>query len=112
MKLHPPFLTSAFVLMILALAVVAGCQNQGDAPSQDTSSAATQQVTVEVEGMSCAQGCAPIVRKTLAALPGVTNVKVDFEKKQATFSADPKLFDAKAVPKALEEAGYEGKIKS
>lgn len=44
----------------------------------------------QIEGMTCAIGCAKTIEKKLAETPGVQKAKVDFEKKQATvhFDAD------------------------
>lgn len=40
-------------------------------------------VSLSVEGMSCASGCAPEVTKTLESLPTVSACQVDFETKLA-----------------------------
>jgi len=47
------------------------------------------------------------VRDALAALPGVTNVDVDFAAKTATVHTNSAPFDAKAAVEALAEAGFE-----
>ena len=70
---------------------------------------AAQQVVMKIEGMTCAM-CALAVKKSLAKVPGVSEVNVSFEKKKARLTVD----DAMTNP-ALEEAvkkagGYTGKV--
>jgi copper chaperone CopZ len=50
------------------------------------------------------------VRKALAALPWVRQVRVDFDKQLAVVTADARRYDEKALIKALEKAGYGGKV--
>ncbi len=44
------------------------------------------------------------------SLPWVREVKVNFEKKQATVTADAAQYDEKAMLKALKDEGYSGKV--
>jgi copper chaperone CopZ len=50
------------------------------------------------------------VRKALTSLPWVRQVQVNFDKKQAIVSADAARYDEKAMLKALEDAGYGGRV--
>jgi len=72
--------------------------------------AAVRTVTLSVPGMYCAM-CPITVKKALQKVPGVSKVKVSFEKKEAVVTFD----DAKTTVRALEdatfEAGYESKLK-
>jgi copper chaperone CopZ len=43
-------------------------------------------------------------------LPWAKNVKVDFESKQATLSAESARYDERAMLKVLEDEGFEGKV--
>lgn len=43
-----------------------------------------EKASFEIEGMTCALGCAKLIEGKLAGLPGVKNVEVDFETKKAT----------------------------
>lgn len=52
----------------------------------------------EIEGMSCAMGCAATIEKKLAALDGVKEAKVDFETKKAEVIYD----DAKQNEETLQ----------
>jgi copper chaperone CopZ len=50
------------------------------------------------------------VRKALEALPWVRKVEVNFDKKQALVTADTKKYDEADLLKALEKAGFGGKV--
>ncbi len=50
------------------------------------------------------------VRQALGSLPWVRQVQVNFQKKQAAVTAEADKYDEKALLKALEKAGYGGKI--
>lgn len=67
------------------------------------------QLKVYVDGMSCPTGCAPKVAKSLAAVQGATNVKMeDFDKGLFTLSLDGK---AKLEPKDFQKSLGEYKVK-
>jgi copper ion binding protein len=61
--------------------------------------------TIKVNGMTC-QHCVAAVTKALAAIDGVTNVVVDLDAGTATYD-ETDAVDAKAIRRALEDAGYE-----
>lgn len=50
--------------------------------------AVPKEVTLHVDGMSCAENCAPRVKLLLEAVPGVAAVDVDFEAKTAVCTLD------------------------
>lgn len=52
------------------------------------------------------------MREALASLPWVKNVQVNFDKKQATFTADMEQFDLGAIHRVLEAEGFEGKLQN
>jgi len=62
-------------------------------------------VTFKVIGIDCAS-CAPPVKKALASVSGVTNVKVDTEAKTATVDV-PSGFDKAKLREALSNAGFD-----
>ena len=67
----------------IALAVLAGaCSN---APSATEAAEAPDGTTymLSVEGMTCAENCAPSVKKSLESIEGVKHVDVSFEEKRA-----------------------------
>lgn len=71
--------------------------------------AGEQTVTLAVENMTCAS-CPYIVKQSLAAVPGVTNVAVSFEKKSATVTFDDAKTTADALIGATTTAGYPAKL--
>ena len=72
------------------------------APSTDAPEGA---VVFSVPDMHCEFACAPKVRETLAAVPGVEKVETDVEKQTATIVTG-NGFDAGKALAALDEAGY------
>ena len=64
-----------------------------------------QTVVLDVENMTCAV-CPITVRKALEKVPGVTDAKVDFDKKTATVHFDPDRVNTPALVKATTDAGY------
>lgn len=70
---------------------------------------ALQTVTLDVQNMTCAV-CPITVKKALERLSGVTEVKVDFDKKTATLSFDPDKASLAALTKATADAGYPSSV--
>lgn len=68
-----------------------------------------KQVTLSVDGMTCAS-CVATVQKALSAVPGVSHVQVDLKTKQAAVLVELNRFDQKALLTAVEKAGYPGKM--
>jgi copper chaperone CopZ len=64
-------------------------------------------VELSVPGMMCEESCVPKVRETLAAQPGVKDVKVDFATKTATVAVDKAKFDGEAAVATLLDFGFE-----
>jgi periplasmic mercuric ion binding protein len=67
--------------------------------------AAERIVTFAVDNMTCAS-CPYIVKTTMAAVPGVTNVTVSFETKTATVTFDDAKTNTDAIAAASMNAGY------
>lgn len=67
--------------------------------------AAEQTVTLAVEKMTCAS-CPYIVRQALTRVPGVSNVEVSFEQRQAVVTFDDAKTDVAALTKATAAAGF------
>lgn len=98
-------------LLVLALSgfMSVSCKNEtkpteGEPAETSTDTTATkvtaenlQTASFNIEGMSCAVGCAKTIEKKLAGLEGVQDAKVDFDKKTATVSYDT----AKQTPETL-----------
>ncbi len=66
---------------------------------------------LEVQGMTC-EACAVHVQKGLSKVPGVGEVKVDFEKGEAFVCVKPGATVAgETLVTAVEKAGYKAKLK-
>ncbi len=103
------------ILSIIALTIVlAGCKNTAEPeiktigietsnkdvkPALDPN-ATYAKVEFNIEGMTCAMGCAKAIEKKMAKMEGVKMAKVDFEKELAMVEYD----EAKVTPNSLEEA--------
>lgn len=110
-------------LLVLALSgfMFVSCKNNdgrpqvgepADTPADTTATKVTaenlQTASFNIEGMSCAVGCAKTIEKKLAGLEGVQDAKVDYENKTATVSYDA----TKQTPETLAttvEAQADGK---
>lgn len=67
--------------------------------------AAPQTVTLAVSKMTCA-ACPITVKQALSRVPGVTEVSVSFETKQATVVFDDSQTTVAALTRATTDAGY------
>jgi mercuric ion binding protein len=70
-----------------------------------------QTVTLEVKNMTCAV-CPITVKKALERVPGVTDAKVDFDKKTASVSFDPDKASPADLAKATADAGYPSSVRN
>ncbi len=104
--LHAMTLTMVMASLGAALVLTTGCNNP-TTPSVDPNTAV---VTLDVEGMTCVDGCAALVRDKLAEQPGVSEVQVDFPRKKATFKIAKDKFDEKAALEAVKSQGFEVKV--
>lgn len=73
--------------------------------------AAEKTITLAVQNMSCAL-CPATVKKSLLAVPGVTNVAVSAEDKTAVVTFDDSKTQVDALVKATTNAGYPSSPKS
>ena len=67
--------------------------------------AATQTVTLSVPGMTCA-ACPITVKKALAKMPGILEVKVDLNSQSATVTFDDREVTPGQLTEATTHAGY------
>jgi copper chaperone CopZ len=58
---------------------------------------ANKTINCSIEGMTCAEGCAKTIEKTIGDEPGVTLSKVDFGQKVALFSFDSNLVNTDGI---------------
>ena len=72
--------------------------------------AATQTVTLAVQGMTCA-ACPITVKQSLKKVNGVLKTDVSFEKKHAVVSFDDQKTSVQALTKATADAGFPSTVK-
>lgn len=72
-------------------------------PPVAANAAATRELSLGVEGMTCAS-CVGRVERALSAVPGVREVTVNLATETATVRADPEV-DAARLAAAVEQAG-------
>jgi copper chaperone CopZ len=61
--------------------------------------------TFNIEGMTCAIGCAKTIQEKLAAMDGVQKATVDFDKKTATVAFDATKQNPAKLLEAIETTG-------
>jgi len=71
--------------------------------------AASEQVTMNVDGMTCA-GCQAHVQEALAGKAGVTEASVNLLMKRAAVTFDPSVISPEALVEAVRESGYEASL--
>jgi mercuric ion binding protein len=64
-----------------------------------------QTASFEIEGMTCAMGCAKTIEKELSNLDGVEKATVDFDKKTATVVFDKTVQNQNSLTKIVEATG-------
>ena len=102
-------ITKTFLALAVSGLLFTGCKDSASAPESvsaakevTASNSATgkmETASFNIEGMTCAMGCARTIEKKLAGLEGVKKVSVDYEKKHATVNFD----SAKISPETLVE---------
>lgn len=70
----------------------------------------TQTLTLDVQNMSCAT-CPITVKKALQQVPGVSEVKIDYERKTATVQLDTGKASAALLTKATSDAGFPSTVR-
>ncbi|MFO1112266.1 MAG: mercury resistance system periplasmic binding protein MerP [Bradyrhizobium sp.] len=75
-----------------------------------TAHAASQTVTLDVPGMTCA-ACPITVKKAISKVDGVSKVEVSYEKRQAVVTFDDAKASAQRLTEATENAGYPSTLK-
>lgn len=64
-----------------------------------------QTASFEIEGMTCAMGCAKTIEKELSNLDGVEKATVDFDKKTTTVVFDKTVQNQNSLTKVVEATG-------
>lgn len=105
-----------FSLAVLAsLGTFVSCSNQ----NTNTETVANQEplqnpttLTVSIDGMTCAMGCAAAIEKECAKLAGVGESKVDFGSKTGTFVYDAAKLQESDIIKCIENTNGGGAYKA
>ncbi len=93
-----------FVLAFVGMQVYYSCSSGGKGTV-----VANAEMNITLDGMTCAEGCAKTIQKTVAGLAGVSSSSVNFEEKTATFKFDETKITEKdilAAIAALNEGQY------
>lgn len=61
-----------------------------------------QTASFEIEGMTCAMGCAKTIEEELSAMDGVQKATVDFDSKKATVVFDKAIQNQESFTKVVE----------
>lgn len=64
-----------------------------------------QTASFEIEGMTCAMGCAKTIEKELSNLDGVEKAAVDFDKKTATITFDKTIQNENSLTTVVQGTG-------
>lgn len=77
-------------------------------PKKEIAAENLETASFEIEGMTCAMGCAATIEKKLTETEGVKEAKVDFDTKTATVAFDKTVNNQESLTK-LVEAVADGK---
>lgn len=94
------------ILLFLPLALLLALPLSSHAATNET----TLSVPLQVDGMTCI-GCVANVKRALKAVPGVSSVKVIFEKNEAVVAYEKDKVAVKQLIQAVEKAGYKASMK-
>lgn len=86
---------------------LANIKTETSAPKEHKAIAAEnlQTASFEIEGMTCAMGCAKTIEKELSNLDGVEKATVDFDKKLATVTFDKTIQNQENLTKVVQATG-------
>ena len=110
MKLTKTILTLAFVSLLTvsckkeAAKEKVTAEKEAGAPKKEVVIAAenVQTASFEIEGMTCAMGCAKTIEEELGAMEGVQKATVDFDSKKATVIFDKTIQNQDNLTKVVE----------
>lgn len=91
-------LSALFVMLVVTLMPLAAF------------SATPQTAVLDVQNMTC-NLCPITVKKSLEKVPGVSQARIDFEKKTATVTFDADKTGSPALIKATTDAGYPSAVR-
>ena len=110
MKITKTIVTFAFVSLLTvsckkeAAKEEVTAEKEVAAPKKEVVIAAenVQTASFEIEGMTCAMGCAKTIEEELGAMEGVQKATVDFDSKKATVIFDKTIQNQENLTKVVE----------
>lgn len=110
MKITKTILTLAFVSLLTvsckkeAATKEVTAEKEVGAPKKEVAIAAenVQTASFEIEGMTCAMGCAKTIEEELGAMEGVQKATVDFDSKKASVIFDKTIQNQDNLTKVVE----------
>ena len=110
MKITKTIVTLAFVSLLTvsckkeAATKEVTAEKEVGAPKKEVVIAAenVQTASFEIEGMTCAMGCAKTIEEELGAMEGVQKATVDFDSKKATVIFDKTIQNQDNLTKVVE----------
>ena len=101
------------LLIILTLVLGSSCQSKKPEtkvpPTQQeeetTITLSNASVSMTIEGMVCAMGCAAVIEKKLNATPGIAKARVDFPSKKALIEFDDTQITPNGIIDIVKEVG-------
>tara|TARA_B100000575_G_scaffold258311_1_gene229816 strand:- start:359 stop:724 length:366 start_codon:yes stop_codon:yes gene_type:complete len=107
--------------LLIVLFVFTACKNNQDPKTVSVKTTAVktikaafqkaQPMTMSIEGMVCAVGCAAMIEKNLNQTAGIKKAKVDFETKKATLIFDSEVLSINEVTQVVLNTGEAYKVK-
>jgi copper chaperone CopZ len=95
-------LRNLFVVALLAFGALSVSAFVSNNSSEIVSTDGNEKVSVVVEGMSCAMGCANTIEKTLNKTEGIVSATVNFEEGTADIEFDPEVISKEDILTTIE----------
>ena len=104
--------TKSLIALSLTAMLFVSCKQTASEPKTEATNQATtakpaaiakvETASFNIEGMTCAIGCAKTIEKELSEMDGVQKASVDFDKKLATVSFDASKQTTETIVKVVE----------
>ncbi|POR28777.1 hypothetical protein BWK58_03020 [Flavobacterium columnare] len=94
--------------LITTMLIVISCKNTNETMNSNSESnikteqTKAKKITLKINGMTCAIGCAKTIENKLNELDGVLKAKVDFDSKLATIEYDSSIHSKQSLIKIIE----------
>ncbi len=106
-------------LVLVICLLIFGCAKKEESKSNTPKDVAKKEISIEnkktssfeIDGMTCAVGCAATIEKKLVKLDGVGEAKVDFETKTATIVYDKTKESQESLINTIENVAGGGLYK-